>query len=51
VDNEFESQFPNEAAFLRKAVQALREVMEDLAADGEVTEKTEMTVRAVLLEA
>lgn len=42
---------PNEAALLRKAIEALREVKEDLGADGEVSQKTESIVRAVLLAA
>jgi len=42
---------PNEAALLRKAIEALREVKEDLGADGEVSQKTESMVRAVLLAA
>ena len=44
-------QEPNEAALLRKAIEALREVREDLSADGEVSQQTESMVRAVLLAA
>lgn len=42
---------PNEAALLRKAIEALREVKEDLGADGEVSQQTESMVHAVLLAA
>jgi hypothetical protein len=47
----WEDQEPNEAVLLRKAIKALREVKEDLGADGEVSQQTESMVRAVLLEA
>ena len=47
----FSDREPNEAALLRRAIEVLRNVKEDLAADGEVSEQTEYEINAVLLSA
>jgi hypothetical protein len=49
--DKFEDREPNEAALLQRALNALREVREDLAADGVVSEQTEAVVNAVLVDA
>lgn len=51
IDERWQDNEPNESALLRKAIEALREVREDLSADGEVSQQTEAMVIAVLLAA
>lgn len=49
--SKFEEEQPNEAALLVEALNVLREIREDLAADGEISDATLAMLNAVLLVA